>query len=93
MESPGRESDCELNNVFCIIIIMSKSASTRRVPQRTRANNQMLKTPLLREQTTLEDQLDVEIGCPRCRDAMELFSKFDNLYYFCCSCCLELNVN
>jgi hypothetical protein len=96
---PRRESDCEFNNVFCTRKIMSKSASTRRVRQRTRANNQMLKTPdefrlpPLRTEYTLEDQLDVEIECPRCRDVMELFSKFDYLSYYCGSCRLELNVN
>jgi hypothetical protein len=69
---------------------MSKNALTR-LASRTRANNQILKTPedfrlaSTRTEDTLEDQLDVEIECPRCRDGMELFSKFD-LSYYCSNC-------
>jgi hypothetical protein len=77
---------------------MSKNARTR-LASKSRDNNQILKTPeefslpSPRIEDTLEDQLDGEIECPRCRDVMELFSKFDYLSYYCGSCRLELNVN
>lgn len=58
------------------------SKSTGRQKNR---NNQVLQTreSKLQEQeqkenkNVLEDQLDFEIECPRCKGVMELFSEFD----------------
>ena len=76
---------------------MSKNARTSLVPQRTRTENQRLETKeefrLPHQEDTIADQLDFEIECPKCGDSMELFSKFDDICYFCGSCRLELNVN
>jgi hypothetical protein len=77
---------------------MSNNPRTSLVPQRTRTENQRLGTReefrlSHQEEDTLANQLDIEIECPRCRDVMELFSKFDYLSYFCGNCRLELNVN
>lgn len=73
---------------------MSKSTGRHR-----NRNNQVLQTreSKLQEQkdtkNILEDQLDFEIECPRCKDAMELFSQFDYLLYYCDSCHLELDIH
>jgi len=73
---------------------MSKSTGRQR-----NKNNQVLQTreSKLQEQkenkNVLEDQLDFEIECPRCKDVMELFSEFDYLSYYCGSCHLELNIH
>ncbi|MGI0042840.1 MAG: hypothetical protein ACRD47_03935 [Nitrososphaeraceae archaeon] len=73
---------------------MSRNARERSISQRARSNNQVLETGLPHQnENTLADQLDIEIECSRCRDIMELFSKFDYLSYHCNSCRLELNVN
>lgn len=73
---------------------MSRNARARYISQRARSNNQVLETGLSHQnENTLADQLDFEIECPRCKDVMELFSKFDYLSYHCNNCQLELNVN
>ena len=70
---------------------MSKSTIRRR----NRNNNQVLEAKIqdLKKQDVLIEQLNFEIECPRCSDIMELFSEFDHLSYYCCSCRLELNIN
>jgi uncharacterized protein (DUF983 family) len=73
---------------------MSRNARAKSISQRARANTQVLETGLPHQnENTLADQLDIEIECPRCKDIMELFSKFDYLSYHCNSCRLELNIN
>lgn len=73
---------------------MSRNARARYISQRARSNNQVLETGLpYQNEITLADQLDFEIKCPRCKDVMELFSKFDYLSYHYNNCRLELNVN
>jgi uncharacterized protein (DUF983 family) len=73
---------------------MSRNARAKSISQRARANTQVLETGLSHQnENPLADQLDIEIECPRCKDIMELFSKFDYLSYHCNSCRLELNVN
>ncbi len=77
---------------------MSKQGRSRLAPPDTRPKNQALGTV---EESSLPEQkdepmlteLDIEIDCPRCKNIMELFSKFDYLSYYCNSCRLELNVN
>ena len=67
---------------------MSNSTESRK---KSGNNNQVLETKLP-QKDTLAEQLDLETDCPRCGDAMELFSKFDNLSYHCDSCRLELDI-
>ncbi len=76
---------------------MSKHARIGLLQRRNRAKSSKLETePKVelshQEEDALLSQLDVEIECPRCHDIMELFSKFDDLSYFCGSCTLELNI-
>jgi hypothetical protein len=76
---------------------MSKNARTSLISQRTRPENQKLETKEEfrlpnQEEDTLADQLELEIGCPRCSNIMELLSKFNYLSYFCGSCHLELSI-
>ena len=73
---------------------MPRNARASSISQRAQSNNQVLETGLPHQnENALADQLDIEIDCPRCKDIMELFSKFDYLSYYCNSCRLELNVN
>jgi hypothetical protein len=54
-------------------------------------NGQMLvsespiKNEVIRQKSVRED-IEHEIGCPRCYDMMTLCSDFDNVYYLCADC-------
>jgi len=69
---------------------MSRQHRTRLVSSKTRLENQTLET--LEENSPLEQreepvtELDIEIGCPRCDEIMELHSSFDRLVYSCETC-------
>ena len=77
---------------------MPKQGRTNLAPPDTRPENKALETvqesilPEQKDEPVLTE-LDIEIDCPRCKNIMELFSKFDYLSYYCNSCRLELNVN
>lgn len=67
---------------------MSRQSRTKLVPPE---EYQALKTleissvPEQKEEPAITE-LDNEIECPRCNDAMELNSSFDTLAYFCENC-------
>jgi late competence protein required for DNA uptake (superfamily II DNA/RNA helicase) len=69
---------------------MPKHSRTKLVPPDTKLKNQ----PELLEKTRATEkteepvltELDNEIECPRCNDAMELCSTFDKLVYSCETC-------
>jgi len=58
-------------------------------------NGQMLvsespiKNEVIRQKSVRED-IEHEIGCPRCYDMMTLCSDFDNVYYLCADCGFSL---
>ena len=71
---------------------MSRQSRTKLVPPKTEPErNQVLETleesslPEQKEEPVIAE-LDNEIECPRCNDAMELNSSFDTLAYFCENC-------
>ena len=71
---------------------MSRQSRTKLVPPKTQPErNQALQTleessvPGPKEEPVIAE-LDNEIECPRCNDAMELNSSFDALAYFCENC-------
>jgi Zn finger protein HypA/HybF involved in hydrogenase expression len=71
---------------------MSRQSRTKLVPPKTEPErNQALQTleessvPEQKEEPMIAE-LDNEIECPRCNDAMELNSSFDTLAYFCENC-------
>ena len=71
---------------------MSRQSRTKLVPPKTEPErNQALQTleesnvPEQKEEPMITE-LDNEIECPRCNDAMELNSSFDTLAYFCENC-------
>ena len=71
---------------------MSRQSRTKLVPPKMQPErNQALQS--LEESSVLEQkeepviaELDNEIECPRCNDAMEFNSSFDTLAYFCENC-------
>lgn len=74
---------------------MSKHGRTKLVPLKTRPENQALETleessPSEQKEEPMLSELDMEIECPRCNEAMELHSSFDELAYSCKSCSLLL---
>ena len=42
------------------------------------------------EERTVSDNIENEIGCPRCYNVMILCSDFDRLYYLCEECDFSL---
>jgi Zn finger protein HypA/HybF involved in hydrogenase expression len=71
---------------------MPKHSRTKLGPPKTEPErNQALQTleessvPEQKEEPVIAE-LDNEIECPRCNDAMELNSSFDTLAYFCENC-------
>jgi len=71
---------------------MSRQIRTKLVPPKTEPErNQALQTleessvPEQKEEPVIAE-LDNEIECPRCNDAMELNSSFYTLAYFCENC-------
>ena len=72
---------------------MIRHSSTKLVPLKVRHEEQSIETleldqPGQGEQS--KSELDIEIECPRCKDVMELYSKFDEFMYTCESCSLLL---
>ena len=72
---------------------MSRQRRTRPVSSKTRVENQTLEIleenseeSLLEQREEPVIELDIEIGCPRCDEIMELHSIFDRLVYSCESC-------
>lgn len=71
---------------------MSTQSRTKLVPPKTEPDrNQALQTleessvPEQKEEPVMSE-LDNEIECTRCNDAMDLNSSFDTLAYFCENC-------
>jgi hypothetical protein len=73
---------------------MSKHGRTKLVPLETKHKEQTLESleeinqPEQTEQP--KSELDIEIECPRCNEIMDLYSKFDEMIYFCESCSFVL---
>jgi hypothetical protein len=76
-----------------ITIVVSERSRAKLVPQLTRPSEnpglevleEVSLQPKQKENPPLTE-LDNEIECPRCNDAMELNSSFDTLAYFCENC-------
>ncbi|MGC1134361.1 MAG: hypothetical protein WA941_16155 [Nitrososphaeraceae archaeon] len=71
---------------------MSRQSRTKLVPPKTEPERNLgLQTleessvPEQKEEPVIAE-LDNEIECPRCNDAMELNSSFNTLAYFCENC-------
>jgi hypothetical protein len=70
---------------------MSKRARTKLEPQKTRVEDERLKTAedlrlSHQKEESSHSELDIETECPRCHEIMELRSDFYVLAYFCENC-------
>jgi hypothetical protein len=75
---------------------MNEQSRTKLIPQKTEAQNQTLQANQGINHSEHElalNELDREIGCPRCNGIMEPNSSFDVLVYFCENCSFILKSN
>ena len=77
---------------------MNEQSRTKLISQKTKPQNQTLQASQginhsKSEQELALNELDKEIGCPRCNGIMELNSSFDALVYFCENCSFILKCN
>ncbi|HZD36043.1 MAG TPA: hypothetical protein VE130_12635 [Nitrososphaeraceae archaeon] len=65
---------------------MPRQSRTKLVLPKTELGDQILDTAEEPNPVEQNEELDLEMECPRCHEIMALQSSFDKLMY-CCECC------